>query len=200
MNNHSTFAWSDQTDTNVLACQLMLLALVVEFEKNVDQEWPSYVNQLSSSVLRDSSMLSGFNIASWTSENYVLPWRKILPDNSMNLIAFVILKVLISWSNAMRKADFQVAAEYLKAVFAAYSHWIQVSNSFIDILSATAESSSHSYPAGKLLEFSALGKLNQDVKQIIQEVPLRAVKSFQQLPEFRLLDNDFQTAIKQRKI
>lgn len=198
LKKEATLTWSEDIDTDILASQLMLIALVVQFEKNLDQEWPWFVKHLGSNILRNPSLLDGWKISSWTSDDYVLPWRKLLPDSTFKLVAVVVLKVLIFWSNTLKTIDVQLAVKLLKEVLAAYDHWIQVSKLSIDTLSISTNPDSDSHPAGKLFKFSSLGELNRDVKQIIQTMPLRALKQFQQSSDFWSLDSDFQAAIRKR--
>ena len=194
-----TIQWTGSTDVDLLISQLMALSAVVWCTAdNKQKEWPQFIHDLGVSVSLNPELLRGWKLSYWREGDSVLPWLKILPTYLFNLLPFVLVKVLISWSDVLIRNDVPTAIDYLEALVAAHNQWIRITNSFIDSLSEQEDRSQSQYPVGKILDFESIGILGRDIKIIFNETPIRVLKMLKQSSSFRLLEADLQVLIKQR--
>lgn len=195
-NRETQVRWSGQPELDLLVSHLMILAAAINFSETCNQDWPWFVNELGIHVTQNPALLSACKMTYWVEDPSGLPWRKILPDYLSHLLPLILVHILLSWSEGLLRRDLQTAVDYLETLLLAHSNWIQTTNIFIDSL--TISGSKADYPAGKLLDLPALGRLSRDIQRILSIAPLRAVNALVQLPSFQLMDADFQMAITQR--
>ncbi len=197
--NVETIDWTGTQEVDLLISQLMALATVVwcaSVENN--QDWPMYIQELGLSVSLNPELLKGWKLSFWMGDDCLLPWIKILPTYLFNLLPFVLVKVLISWSDLLLRKDLPTVIDYLEALTTAHIQWIRTTYSFIDSLSDQEDGNQSHYPSGKMLDFATFGRLGQDIKQILNETQIRALKTLQQSPNFHLMEDDLQSLIRQR--
>ena len=186
--------WSGLTEVDLLACQLMVLTAVVECAKGTNEELPLFIKELGSNISRNPNLLKAWKMTFWTGDDCTLPWKKIIPTYLLNLLPFVILRSLISWSDML----LLTVSDYLDALVEAHNKWNQTTHSFLDLENGNENQSHANYPVGNILDLHTLGRLGSDVKQILKKAPLHFLKTLQQSPCYRSMETDYQEIVKQR--
>ena len=187
---------SGSTEIDVLVVQLVALAALLWFPQSFNQEWTGFVDKLSSVIDRNPLVLKGLRVSHWTNKDCPLPWKKILPTFSLHLLPFVLLHLLLPLSGPLLLRDLSTATDYLATLIEAHSQWIETTYSFVESLSSSASKSD--YPAGQLLDLTTTARITSAIQKILQDAPLRALRTLQQSSAFNQMDADFQTTIRQR--
>ena len=187
---------SGSTEIDVLVAQLVALAALLWFPQSFNQEWTGFVDKLSSVIDRNPLVLKGLRVSHWTDKDCPLPWKKILPTFSLHLLPFVLLHLLLPLSGPLLLRDLSTATDYLATLIEAHSQWIETTYSFVESLSSSASKSD--YPAGQLLDLTTTARITGAIQKILQDAPLRALRTLQQSSALNQMDADFQTTIRQR--
>lgn len=188
--------WSSIVEVNLLVNQLIALVAVAFCLE--DKEWPDLIQELGQSVSQNPDFLKGWKISFWTGNDSLLPWIKILPTFMINLLPFVILQTLISWSDLLLRKDLTTTVDYLEALISVNYQWLETTNSFFDLQNEQRGVDLLQYPAGKILDLATFGRLGYGIKKILDQAPVRALETLQQSPIFRLMESDQQTLVRQR--
>ncbi|EFX83632.1 hypothetical protein DAPPUDRAFT_301633 [Daphnia pulex] len=192
--NAETIRWSGLTEVDLLACQLMALTAVVWCAKGITAELPLFIKELGPNISRNPNLMKAWKITFWTGDDCTMPWKKIIPTYMLNLLPFVILRSLISWSDVL----LLTASDYLDALVTAHNQWNQTTRSFIDLASEHDNQSQADYPAGNILDLYTLGRLGSDVKHILKRAPLHTLKTFKQSSCFRSMETDYQEIVREK--
>ncbi|KAI9552901.1 hypothetical protein GHT06_020785 [Daphnia sinensis] len=192
LDNDATIDWSGAAEVDFLASQLMTLAAVSWCTKGNTDKWPGFIEQLCPKISANPGLLNAWKVPFWTGEDSKLPWMQILPTCMLNLLPFVILRVLISWSDFL----LPTTPDYLDALVTAHNQWTQVTHSFID--SAIGHENQSNYPVGQILDFCTLGRMASDVEQILGRAPIRSLKLLQKYSCFRAMEADYQALVRKR--
>lgn len=192
LDNDETIDWSGVAEVDLLASQLMTLAAVSWYTKGNTDKWPGFIERLCPKISANPGLLNAWKMPYWTGEDSKFPWIQILPTCMLNLLPFVILRVLISWSDSL----LPTTPDYLDALVTAHNQWIQVTHSFID--SAMGHENQSNYPVGQILDFCTLGRMASDVEQILGRAPIRSLKLLQQYSCFRAMEADYQVLVRKR--
>ena len=184
------------TEIDVLVIQLSALAAALWFPQYCNQEWPSFVKEMGSKLVRNPSLIRSLRMSYWIGKDSFLPWKKILSSFNIHLLPFVILHLLLSWSEVLLLRDLSTATDYLNTLMEAHSQWIETTYSFVESLSAVT--SKDFYPAGQLLDLASLARITVAIQKCLQDAPLKAIRSLQQSKTFSKMEPDFQVVIRQR--
>lgn len=177
---------------------MIVLDALVSCAKDNSHPLPSFAEELGSHIQQKPYLLKSWKMSFWTGEDSVLPWQKILPTYLKNLLPYVILKVLISWSSSLHLCDHSIAFEYLEGSVSAYNAWIDTTNSFFESLDDEKDKRKSEYPAGQLLDLVSLGSLSRDIQLILKTAPVQALKTLKQSSSYRSLERDLQRVVNQR--
>ena len=92
--------WSGIRQVDFLISQQLAVAATLWFMEHCSkhQDWPWFVSEAGRGVCSDANLLRGWNISSWIEEGSLLPWKRILPTCFLNLLPYVLLHVLLYWS------------------------------------------------------------------------------------------------------
>ena len=190
-----SLSWSGIGDVDTVASQLIGVAAAVWYVEHNSVQFPWYVGDLGENITGNHHVLRAWNVSSWIGESRTLPWDRILPTYLFNIMAYVQVNVLISWSEKVHHHQAAKLAQYLEALVSAHTRWIQVTHSFVDLVSDPGTGNSiHEYPAGKLLDFITFGRLHMAVKRIISQSPVSALQLFHKSNSFRDIDADLKAA------
>lgn len=186
--------WSGEIEVDLLVNQLMaIVATVLCVEDNTHES--VFIREIGHCVSQNCGLLKGWKMSFWFGNGSLLPWDKILPTFLFNLLPFVMLKSLISWSDMLLRNDLPTAVDFLEALISVNNQWIKTTDSFIDCQTGHR---SANYPAGMILDVVSQGRLSNAVKKILNEVPTRALRMFQQTSCYQMMESDFQALVKQR--
>jgi hypothetical protein len=172
----------------------MALTAVVWCAKGITAELPLFIKELGPNISRNPNLMKAWKITFWTGDDCTMQWKKIIPTYMLNLLPFVILRSLISWSDVL----LLTASDYLDALVTAHNQWNQTTRSFIDLASEHDNQSQADYPAGKILDLYTLGRLGSDVKHILKRAPLHTLKTFKQSSCFRSMETDYQEIVREK--
>ncbi|XP_057381020.1 uncharacterized protein LOC130703609 [Daphnia carinata] len=192
LDNDETINWSGVAEVDFLASQMMTLVAVSWCTKGDTDKWPGFIERICPKISSNPGLLNAWKMPYWTGEDSKLPWMQILPTCMLNLLPFVILRVLISWSDIL----LPTTPDYLDALVTAHNQWTQVTHSFIDAVMGHENQSN--YPVGQILDFRTLGRMASDVEQILVRAPIRSLKLLQQYSCFRAMEADYQVLVRKR--
>ncbi len=194
------FQWSGRAEVDVLAAQLMALAATVWFAEHCTTEWPWFVRHLGGQLTAHPHLVRAWNTALWMDPaRQTLPWRHLLPAYLVDLLPYVLLHVLVSWSDVVAAAASAAGSAslwtaYVEAVLVSHGQWIGTARQLIDRLSAADAGAD--YAAGHLLDAAALGRLNAEVRdRVVGRCPVAVLRSLQQSALFGDVDADLRTAV-----
>jgi len=205
----SDVRWSRIGPVDHLTSQLMVIAATLWFVEHCneeDQDWPWFVQELGRCADTSPHLLRAWRISSWTDEGSLLPWNSILPTCFVNVLPYVLLHVLLHWSEMLIRHQQppthdeegpSVWSELLEALAAAHTKWIETTQLFVNLLT-NREQIRADYPAGKLMDLATLGRLNIRINQLVANYPLHILDTFLRTDTFRRMDAALRTPVSAR--